>query len=1144
MSTIPETTTERTNGIGAPTEEPAEVVWTPLNENAAALRADVDRAREAAKRELAAWHTFVAQDVEGRLQELLSDVAARHRRLLEVFRARHGEADEATGVLEYRHGVAEQIVSPTLDYFARWNPGSALLAQCYRTSAAIVELSNAFADEVRLPEPPTMFEPADDDTPVRRARKALRRRRLAILSALLAGRNVGRKLIGRDRLRPVPASRLAPVQRVVETHLRSLVADIRQEDCEAVLEGLGVRLSRLEAAVLEWVDNVLLEERDAEIVAEHLRSPDWSIVEKPADASSESGTSTQSKTTVQLEQNAGSEAADDDESGSRPITARVEDHAQSLQAALDALCETSETGSRPSDNARTTIDETFSVLADDLSKAGTFLLSANLESGESQREQDLKNKRDAAWTAWFAQFTDRLRFCDSLLRIRDVMQRLEAKLVDRTADATVKAVINTFRSMVRRLDRSRQEVVAAVPASATNEDLSGLRDALALQRNRLLDYFDRIFRDLPGLVSSDQALSEPGVKEWSDFVHVVDGLPDNLVLHEPGAKKPGSPTSSVDFRGFVKDTLVSKLPDRLARPADDLRSAVRRTWTETEQVQHVVQYNIDAAIDELRNALEPPEEEEVADEEEKEAPTPREILDRAVELTDDGLMRASQTLDQLAGALRAPWDAFVAAVDRELQEDWVAIHRRARSADTRDEQWASFRARRKRQLTRMSTQLRERFSTVTAAVGKWFTVGKRRAQSLIRIGQSAVGVIDTADVSRVETVEAISKISRVHEALPLIYRRLFSFEPLEEGSLLEGRARDLVWLKQHFGRWREAMQLGVAIIQAPIGSGRTSFLNAVRRSVVKDYEVVYLNIAERIYNPDEFASLLAGAMGMKTEEVTLADLEVELSARKRTDPPLVCILDNLEHLLLRAPQPVSVIERVILFLSRTDKSIYYIGTIGLYAWQFLVKTAGTSVAFVDSYALSPLDRDTLESIISNRHRRSGMSLVFQEPPDPSALMRQKLKRAKTPEARQAVLREDYFDRLWKASGQNIMLALYYWIQSADFSKDGSTLNVRPLKTLSFDFMSGLDLNQAFSLKAFILHKRLSLDDHCRIFNMGKDASTAILESLLNLHLIEAVPLAERMPVDGLQLKRDAIYRLKPMLIHPVTAYLQSKNIVY
>ncbi len=125
-----------------------------------------------------------------------------------------------------------------------------------------------------------------------------------------------------------------------------------------------------------------------------------------------------------------------------------------------------------------------------------------------------------------------------------------------------------------------------------------------------------------------------------------------------------------------------------------------------------------------------------------------------------------------------------------------------------------------------------------------------------------------------------------------------------------------------------------------------------------------------------------------------------------------------------------------------------------------------------------------------------------------------------------------------------MLALLHWIRSARFSEDQSTLHVQPLKALQFDYLNDLPLEQAFTLKAFFLHKTLSLADHSRVFNMAEAESTAILESLLNNFIIEEVPASERHVSEDYHVKRDAVYRLRPLLLHPVTAFLQSKNIIY
>ncbi|NNE34413.1 MAG: hypothetical protein HKN13_04215, partial [Rhodothermales bacterium] len=591
------------------------------------------------------------------------------------------------------------------------------------------------------------------------------------------------------------------------------------------------------------------------------------------------------------------------------------------------------------------------------------------------------------------------------------------------------------------------------------------------------------------------------------------------------------------------------LPERLRRPAEQLRAAVRRLWTETEQVQHIVQYNIDAATDELQAFLEekddtPPPKAEGPESEETPPPTATEIIDAAGKLVTDGLGRATTTLSQLATTLGPAWTDFVKAVNAEFRQDWTDVHRRLHTTDTAEEQWAGLRSRLERRVEKRLGQMRAWWLLAVAATVRYATTVRRRVVGLIKIGQSAVGVLDTGEGARYETIDALSGVNALQETLPLIYRRLFSFDPLDETSLLEGRSRDLVSVKQHFTRWKDSHQLGVLLVQAPLGSGRTSALNILQEVVFKDYEVARVNLKERIYHPDEFAVLIATALGYENPAMTLDELEEDLVHSKRSDPPHVCFIDNMEHLVLRAAQGVNVIERVILFLSRSDRSMYWLGTIGTYAWQFLSKTADKAVGFVDTYHLAPLDRSTAESLIINRHRRSGMTLQFAEPKDASALMRQRLKRAKTPEQRQSLLREDFFDRLWRASGQNVMLALYYWIRCAQFDEENSTLTVQPLAPLRFDYLSDLTLDHAFTLKAFFLHKTLSLADHSRIFNSSEAESTVILESLLNGYFIEEVPLAERKPNGDYHVKRHAIYRLRPLLLHPVTSFLQSKNIVY
>ncbi len=1125
----------------------AAVVVSPFEENEAALEAAVSEAERRARAVWTEWLRFAHDEIEAKLDTLLKGAVDAHRAHLSQFDKDPESDPSAAAVLEYRRAVERDVVKVLEDGLRARNIGRAIDARFAATIDDLSAVAEELPESIRLSQPDELFDPDEGDGPIMSIRKLGRRKRLEMAAAGIGMRNRFRSMVGRDEVRPVPRSRIVPARQLAMQNVAgSLTVDLEVERA-ALQNRVARQIAEVERALTDWANKILTEERDAEVLFESTVRPRWESVEHIETKSIEEGTETSpTRSAEPASADAGDgrlEEVTSDNAEALNFFERIEAIGKEVHQRLQSVADASEEASDKEDP----FDLAFGQLRGDIQKAGTFLYRADNRSSIRRGKEDAK--ASGAWSDWHEQAADRLRYLDSLLMIRDRMLKAESSIVERTSRATVMQVINTFVGMKEQFAACNERAAAGAQRAGPPKpddyaaNLTSIKDDLS-------NFLRSIFRDLPGLVSSDQALAEPGRDEWQGLGKFVDGLPERLVIHELyDEDEPITPTprtAELNFRGLVNDVLLIRLPDRLRKPAEGLRAAVRRVWTETEQIEHIVQYNLDAAIDELQQSeVEAEEPVDVTAEEADEKPplTSSQRVEQAHQLTVDGLTRASNTLDKLATSLRLPWSEFIDAIDRELREDWVAIHRRLKAADSADEQWAGFRARTTRQFEKVFGRIRVIAGDVGQRSVKLFTAGRRRAESLIKIGQSAVGVVDSGDIARFETIDALSSVKGLRDGLPLIYRRLFSFEPLDEPTLLEGRARDLVWLKRHFDRWHDAKQMGVMLIQSPLGSGRTSFLNAVETVVLKGYDVRQINLPERLYHPDEFAAVVAKALNIDEAGITLDELEDRLLRTRRSDPPHVCLIDNLEHLLIRAPQSVNLMERVILFLSHTDSSIYWAGTIGAYTWQFLSKTAATAVSFVDSYSLTPLDRATMESLVINRHRRSGMPLHFPEPKDPSAIMRQRLRRAKTPEQRQALLQEDFFDRLWKASGQNVMLALYYWIRAADFSSEDGVLNVQPLRPLNFDYLSRFDLDHAFSLKAFFLHKTLSLDDHRRIFHMGKEASTAILESLLNWRLIEPVPHSERVQTDY-HVQREAIYRLNPLLIHPVTVFLQSKNIVY
>jgi hypothetical protein len=126
-----------------------------------------------------------------------------------------------------------------------------------------------------------------------------------------------------------------------------------------------------------------------------------------------------------------------------------------------------------------------------------------------------------------------------------------------------------------------------------------------------------------------------------------------------------------------------------------------------------------------------------------------------------------------------------------------------------------------------------------------------------------------------------------------------------------------------------------------------------------------------------------------------------------------------------------------------------------------------------------------------------------------------------------------------------MLAMFYWLRSADFAAAEETLTIEPIDALSFRFLDAFDLPRTFTLKALVIHNTLSLDEHARIFRMNEEQSTIQLESLLTLRLIE--PASPEGKTDGRPAHGHVVpgqrYRLRRLILHPVIRHLRDRNLV-
>jgi len=1101
----------------APVPNPA---WVEAEAEVRALAATIDAA---VRTQWQGWTDRVSRAVLTPLGAAARQAASAHRRLV-TQAALEDEAMPAADLWQrvnaYREGVGASVLAPLRAHLARQKIGDTVGIGYGQVLDSLAPLAAEALYNCTLPRPVTLYAPAEQDRLLRRMGKGLVRARYALRQMQWRLAQGARRLFRQELESLRVPGRLVPLRDLLAYHVHVRLPGVLDPCHEAVQRHTAGQVGRLEAALTDWTHAVLDVERRLNQATFH-QAP------------------------VLQGFHAGAPPRAPEEPAEVEVVHALVSAAGALQQALN---EVGETAALPDDAVEAVLQQGADALEEDLSRAGTFLLKLSQRTvpAPEARPAAKTQARSQHWVAWHDQVVNRLDLNSSLLMLRKETLRLNDALIRRVSEATLGPVEKAFKPLIERLQRAEKQVSEACDAALARQDLEALSETLrGVQRDSLQAVQDAL-SNLPGLVWGDQALAEPGRREWDMLARIVERLPESLRVHTvvraPEALVPEQRPWRLDIRTVVQD-MLDPFAERLTESAEPLHKQIVTVWGETEQVSHIVQYNLDAALEELTQAA---KDEAAIPATEEPASDP---VANARELATDGLRRAAAKLEELARSLEAPWQVLAQAVFEVFRKDWIDIHQGLRTEAFAEEQWFDLRLRvrrRSQRLRRYSKELRRRYTHEGARLLRF---GRRQARDLIERGRSAVGAVDATEEERLRAIDTLAPdtIGTLHSRLPLVYRKLFSFDPVLEPVLLDGRAGIRGRVGRHFERWKTAHATGALILALPLGSGRTSLLNVLRTELGDGADVRMLSLDERLFDPSDFAVRVAEALGLEMEEaVTLEALEARLLAVSPSQSARICLIDNLEHLLLRAPEGTRLIECVLTFLARTDAHVYWLATMGLFSWRFIERIVGPASSLVTAYQLEPLDGRSLETIILNRHRRSGLSLRFSEPKDLSPVMRQRLRRAKREEARQTLLREHYFDRLFKLSGQNVMLALYYWLRCVDFETEEGTLIVQPLEPISFKFFQSFDLAHAFTLKAFLLHNTLTLKEHNRIFRMNDAESTYILESLLNLRLIEPTDAEARRAMDGFpgRLMPQERYGLHPLVLHPVFEFLREKNIAH
>jgi hypothetical protein len=447
----------------------------------------------------------------------------------------------------------------------------------------------------------------------------------------------------------------------------------------------------------------------------------------------------------------------------------------------------------------------------------------------------------------------------------------------------------------------------------------------------------------------------------------------------------------------------------------------------------------------------------------------------------------------------------------------------------------------------LAVETGRRVRGVTTQVQRTVHRLQRQARRLVRLGHAAVGAEPVDEAALRQTVEVLATVDGVLADLPLVYRRLFSFRPIQDPDLLVARDADRAAVEHHRDRWQRGLT-NPLVLTGPAGSGRTSLLNVLRKTTFRTAHRSQIELTERLTSEAEVAREVVRALDLSVDEddpLTLDAVAEHLRAQPAPDRVRVCTVEQFEHVLHRTVGGTQLAARVLNFFAETDAHVLWVVTTTDAAWQVVEASEPAAARLVTRHALDPFDRAELEEVILRRHRRSGLQLVFEVPDESThPILARRLRAIDDEERRQALLRTEFFDELHDASGQNVMLALFYWFRAVSLDEDDTTLRVRPLEPIAFGGLDALPLPHAFALKALLEHGTLTAAELAEVLGVSPATGRALLDTLGSALVIAPVNGEGTGAASSVSVDHDTRYRIRPLLIHPVTRVLRSRNIVH
>ena len=358
------------------------------------------------------------------------------------------------------------------------------------------------------------------------------------------------------------------------------------------------------------------------------------------------------------------------------------------------------------------------------------------------------------------------------------------------------------------------------------------------------------------------------------------------------------------------------------------------------------------------------------------------------------------------------------------------------------------------------------------------------------------------------------------EKLPLIYQKLFAFDPLTSEEFFVGRKTEMGTISEAYIRWKED-KVSSILIHGEKGSGKTSLINLAKKNILTGHSVRSLNPETTLNNFEDLLPELIKLLGTK-EVQTFTELAGEIKTKEKS----ILIIEGINNFFIKSVGGFDGIKDFLQFVAKTWENIFWIISVEQQAWNYLNKFLDFDDQFIFTINATNMKEERIKEAILLRHQVSGYSIKFEL--DDKLKKQKQFKKLSNERSKQEAAQIYFFNLLSKIAEGNIFIAIFYWIKSIDLI-DGHTIHFQMPVMIDISFVAKLSNIKLHTLGAIIQHDGLSVKNHSKIFLISPEESELLLSSLDKMNL--------------LFLHKNGEYKINKVLYRSFVRLLKAKNIL-